>query len=207
MAEAIPIDFRPDVAPEDQARGDLYALLGRLWYVGPDASLLRAIAQAESIAAEGEQVALAESWQQLQTAAGATDPAAAAGEYETLFVGTGKAAITLYVSHYLAESAKERVLVALRDELPTLGLGRAGEAHEPEDHFAALCEVMRHLVAAGSTDAALHRQRKFFTRYIGPAYNRLLEQVFISDSANFYKSVARFTKAFFDIEAAALEML
>lgn len=206
-AEAIPVDFRPHVAPEDQARADFYALLGRLWYAGPDADLLAAIAHAHDVVGEGEQIALAQSWRELRAAAATAESSAVCAEHDTLFVGTGKAPITLYVSHYLVDAGKERVLVALRDELFTLGLTRAGETNEPEDHLAALCEVMRHLIAAGSSDAALQRQRKFFTRYIGRAYNGLVEQVFISDSARFYRAVARFTKAFLDIETATLEML
>jgi TorA maturation chaperone TorD len=206
-AEAIPVDFRSYVSPEDEARANFYALLARLWYAGPDEPLLTAIAKADEIAAEGEQVALAQSWRELRAAAAIADAAEVAAEHEALFGGTGKAAVTPYVSHYLNAPIKMGTLVALRDELAELGLANVGSRNEPEDHFAALCEVMRRLIAAGSNDAALQRQRKFFTQYIGGAYNALVEQVFISERASFYKVVAHFTKAFLDVEAAAQEML
>jgi TorA maturation chaperone TorD len=195
------------LAPEEVARAGLYALLGRLWYAAPDRALLDAIAAAPSLAAEGTYVALSEAWRQLQAAAAATDPDAVRGEYDAVFVGTGKAEVTLYVSYYLVETANERVLVALRDDLLELGLERAGATHEPEDHFAALCEVMRHLVGGGDGDAALQQQRNFFTRYIKRAYNPLTDQVTASSKTGFYKHVARFTQAFCDVEAASLEML
>jgi TorA maturation chaperone TorD len=196
-----------DLAPEDAARADFYALLARLWYAGPDAALLQAIAAADEIAAEGGQVALADAWRALQAAAAAADAEAARTEHEALFVGTGKAAITPYGSHYLVETGRERVLVALRDELAELGLERNETVNEPEDHFAALCEVMRHLVAGGSSDAALQRQKKFFTRYMHHAYNPLTDQVMASTKTSFYGYVAGFTKAFCDTEAASLDML
>jgi TorA maturation chaperone TorD len=195
------------LAPEDAARADFYALLARLWHSGPDAPLLAAIAGADEIAPAGGEVILADAWRTLQAAAAATDAESARAEHEALFVGTGKAAVTPYASHYLVESGRERVLVALRDDLAELGLARTEAAHEPEDHFAALCEVMRHLVSAGSTDAALQRQKNFFTRYMHRAYNPLTEQVTASTKTSFYGYVARFTKAFCDTEAASLDML
>jgi TorA maturation chaperone TorD len=205
--EAIPVDLRPDVAPEDQARAGFYALLARLWYAAPDAALLEAIAQGADIPAEGEQTALAQAWRELRAAAAAADAENVRAEYDAVFIGTGKASITLYAAGYLVETAKERVLVALRDELVELGLERTGGSHEPEDHFAALLEIMRHLVSSESSDAALQRQRKFFTRYLNRTYNPLTNEVVASARTDFYKFVARFTKAFCDIEASSLEML
>ena len=196
-----------DLAPEDAARAGFYALLARLFYAGPDAALLQMIATADDIVAEGDQVALADAWRELQAAAAAADAETARAEHETLFVGTGKAAVTPYASHYLVETGRERVLVALRDELAELRLERNDASHEPEDHFAALCEVMRHLAAAGSSDDALQRQKKFFTRYMHRAYNPLTDRVMASTKTSFYGYVARFTKAFCDTEAASLDML
>ena len=205
--EATPRAAPVEVAPEDQARAEFYALLGRLWYAAPDQSLLEAIANAPPLTAEGAHGALADAWRELQAAAAVADPATVSYEYDIVFVGTGKAEVTLYTSHYLVENARERVLVALRDELADLGLGRVGATHEPEDHFAALCEVMRHLVGEGARDAAMQQQKNFFTRYMHRAYNPLTDQVTASSKTSFYKHVARFTKAFCDVEAASLDML
>jgi TorA maturation chaperone TorD len=196
-----------EVAPEDQARAEFYALLARLWYAAPDQALLDAIADAPPLTAEGAHGALAEAWRELQAAASVADPATVSAEYDAVLVGTGKAEVTPYVSHYLVETGRERVLVALRDELAELGLGRVGATHEPEDHFAALCEVMRHLVGEGTTDAAMQQQKNFFTRYMNRAYNPLTDQVTASSKTSFYKHVARFTKAFCDVEATSLDML
>jgi len=205
--EATPVTVYSEVAPEDQARADFYALLARLWYAAPDKGLLQAIARGPDAAAEGEHRALAEAWRELREVAAKTDSAAARDEYDGAFIGTGKAEVSLYSSYYLTPTARERVVVALRNELAALGLARTGATHEPEDHFAAMCEVMRHLIGSGTADAALHRQKKFFATYMNRAYNPLTNQVMASTKTSFYKYVARFTKAFCDVEAASLEML
>jgi TorA maturation chaperone TorD len=97
--------------------------------------------------------------------------------------------------------------VQLREELAALGLARAAEAREPEDHFAALCDVMRHLIAEGSGPAALERQRRFFQRYIEPAYAAFAGTAQSAPGTKFYRSVARFTKAFCDLEVESFQML
>ena len=65
------------VLQEDRARADFYALISRLFYAGPDADLLAAIAAADEIAGEAENVSLAEAWKSLISAAAAISSAAA----------------------------------------------------------------------------------------------------------------------------------
>jgi TorA maturation chaperone TorD len=115
--------------------------------------------------------------------------------------------VTLYCSRYLTSAGRERVVVALRDELRDLGLGRTGETHEPEDHLAVLCEVMRHLVSLGSSDQAIGRQKQFFMRYISPAYIQLTDEILSAAATRFYKDVARVTRIFFDLESQSFEMV
>ena len=197
----------PPVFEEDQARAGFYALIARLFYAGPDAPLLAAIAGAEKIAGAGETAPLAAAWSALGAAAAAMDAEAARAEYDQVFVGAGKAEITPYASHYLAESMQERVLVRLRDALAEMGLAKNPSAAEYEDHFSGLCEVMRHLIAAGSSDAAVQEQKKFFIEYLNPWYADFYAAVMASPNTNFYKQVATFTKAFLDVEAVSFEMI
>jgi TorA maturation chaperone TorD len=194
------------VLQEDRARADFYAVISRLFYAGPDAGLLAAIAGADEIAGEAENVSLAHAWKSLITAAAAMDEEAAMEEYDSVFVGTGKAEITPYASHYLAESMKENVLVRLRVELAAAGLERERGAAEYEDHFAGLCEVMRHLIFFGSEDVAVQKQKTFFMAYLAPCYASFCAAVTASPNTNFYKYVARFTKAFLDVESASFEI-
>ena len=206
--QAAPLKTTPPVFEEDQARADLYALIARLFYAGPDAALLAAIAGADEIAGEDETAPLAAAWRALGAAAAAMDAEAAREEYDSVFVGTGKAEITLYASHYLADSMQERVLVRLREALTEMGLAKYQAAAEYEDHFSALCEVMRHLIFFfGSDDVAVQKQKSFFLGYLLPCYSVFCAAVMASPNTNFYKHVAVFTKAFLDVEVGSFEMI
>ena len=205
--QATPLKVTQPVFEEDQARADHYALIARLFYAGPDAQLLGSIAGADEIAGEGATAPLAAAWGALGAAAAAMDAEAAREEYDNVFVGTGKAEITPYASHYLAESMQERVLVRLREALTEMGLAKNQVAAEYEDHFSGLCEVMRHLIFFGSDDVAVQKQKTFFLEYLDPWYEGYCAAVMASPNTNFYKHVAVFTKAFLDVEVDSFEMI
>jgi TorA maturation chaperone TorD len=205
---ATPLESAQAVFEEDQARADLYALIARLFYAGPDVALLAAIAGADEIAGEDETAPLAAAWRALGAAAAAMDAEAAREEYDNVFVGTGKAEITPYASHYLAQSMQERVLVRLRDTLTEMGLAKNSSAAEYEDHFSGLCEVMRQLILFfGSDDVAVRKQKMFFLGYLVPWYAGFCVEVMASANTNFYKYVAGFTKAFLDVERDSFELI
>ena len=193
-----------DLAPEDAARADFYALLARLWHSGPDAALLAAIAAADEIVAEGGEAKLADAWRQLRGAAGATDAEAAWDEHESLFIGAGKAAVTPYASPYLAETARERVLVAA-GRPDGFGLERnqasraRGSLRRAVRSDAASCRRGLFRCCTAATEEVL---RALYAR----AYNPLTDEV-LPTKTRFYGYVARFTKAFCDTEAASLDML
>jgi len=188
------------LAPEELARANFYGVLARLFYGPPDALLLREIAK-ESLKGEG----LAAHWNELARAAAAADPEAVREEYQTAFIGTGKAPVTLYTTAYSIRYSNEVPLARLRGELAALGLARRSEASEPEDHIAALCDTMRHLIAEQNRDLA--EQKRFFSRWIGPAVDPLCSAIAQSEQTAFYKHVAGFAKSFFGVEQSAFEML
>jgi TorA maturation chaperone TorD len=185
-------------SPEEQARANLYGLLARLFYAPPDAALLKAIA---GEALEGE---LAVPWRAVASAAAAADPEAVREEYETAFIGTGKAPVTLYTTAYSIRHPSEAPLAGLRGELAKLGLARRAGAYEPEDHVAALFDTMRHFVAKQKD---LEAQRGFFSRWIHPTVEPLCTAIELSDKTSFYKTVARFTNEFCTREHMAFELL
>lgn len=206
MSEAAPLQFTPTLPPEEVARANFYGLLARLFYAPPDAALLRAIASADEGAAEDEiEGGIGEAWQALARAASTADPEAVREEFENAFIGTGKAPVTLYTNAYTIRHTNEVPLVELRGELSRLGLGRREDVNEPEDHIAALCEVMRHLVAEQKRD--LPEQKRFFDRWLHPAAEPLCAAIAQSEITGFYKHVGRFANQFFSIEHSAFEML
>ena len=188
--------------PEEQARANFYALISRLFYSAPDAGLLAALAQADELDADDEIIASA--WRDLAKVAASAEPEAVREEYEAAFIGTGKAPITLYTSAYSVRYSNEMPLAALRGELAALGLGRRPDAAEPEDHIAALCDVMRHFIAEQERDLA--EQRRFFERWIDPVVEPLCNAIEASELTAFYKRVGRMAKAFISLERSAFEM-
>jgi TorA maturation chaperone TorD len=203
-APAVPLQFQPPTAEEDRARAGYYALLARLFYAGPDAALLEAIAGADEIVAEAGS-SLAGAWNALSAAARVMDAEAASLEYDQVFVGTGKADVTPYASYYLSETGREKIVVRLKQELAALGLSRTENAREPEDHFAGLFEAMRHLVS-GSDDAALQKQKRVFIHFIAPAYSTFCAAISHSSKTNFYRCVGDFARVFLDIESESLKV-
>lgn len=88
------VEIQRPLAPEDAARADFHALLAALLQRAPDARMLATLAVAPPI--EGGSEALAKAWSDLVAASAVMDPEAAAEEYETLFVGVGKAKVSIY---------------------------------------------------------------------------------------------------------------
>ena len=203
MSGAQPLKFVLSLPPEEVARANFYGLLARLFYAPPDAELLQTLAAANEIEAEDGGIGAA--WRELCNAAGEADPEAVREEYDGVFVGTGKSPVTLYTTAYSIRYASEAPLAELRGALAALGLARREDAGEPEDHIAALCDTMRHLIAVQKRGLA--EQSVFFQRWIGPAAGPLCDAAAANPATSFYRAVARFAKAFFDIEQSAFEML
>ncbi|MGE5523353.1 MAG: molecular chaperone [Rhodospirillaceae bacterium] len=190
-----------ELASEDLARAQCYAIIGRLLYGGPDAGLAAYIADEPG---NDEAVPLAQAWQALQGACRDADLAQVGLEYDDLFVGVGKAPVTLYTSGYAAPHAPDRHLLALRNRLDDLGLARRATAGETEDHIAALCDAMRCLIENGH---GVDAERRFFFEFVAPAVEPLCAAIEADGRSPFYRTVARFLQSFYEVERAGFELL
>jgi TorA maturation chaperone TorD len=162
-------DNRQTVAEVDETqalRADIYRLLARLLLAPPDAELLDFLAHLEPDEDRGEMTA---AWQELADAARTTSPEAAARAHFELLVGVIQGEITPYASWYLHGTLMDEPLVALRRDLRRLGIARAEESRDPEDHLGALFEVMALLVEGGTPD-----QAAFFHRHLASWAQRCL---------------------------------
>lgn len=188
--------------PEEAARGDFYALLARLLASGPDAALLRSIAGAQPMPVEGD-ATLAKAWQDLIDASSVMDPDAAMDEYDALFAGVGKSAVSIYAGFYSGAMAIDHPRVRIQADLAALGLTRRRNTTEPEDHFAGLFEVMRVLVAggAGRSSATVAEQRRFFETHLQPGVGKFFAALGSAKDANYYRKVAGFGAAFMALES------
>ena len=203
---AAPVALHRALPPEEAARGDFYALLARLLHHGADAALLQALVNADPIPADGN-ADLAAAWDGLSRASSVMDPDAAGEEYDRLFVGIGKAPISIYAGYYTGAAAVDHPRVRVQADLAALGLARHEET-QPEDHFATLFDVMRVLVAggAGRSPAPVAEQKRFFETYLETGARKFFQAVVASERANYYRKVAAVGSAFMAIESESFEL-
>ncbi|HWI15177.1 MAG TPA: molecular chaperone TorD family protein [Burkholderiales bacterium] len=188
------------ISEEDQARAHCYAVIGRLMYGAADAPLLRYLAGQPATDSGGP---YGVAWKALQSACREADAEHVQREYDDLFVGVGKAPVTLYTSAYAAPQAPDRHLLALRTTLGSLGLARRVEAGETEDHIAAVCDVMRWLI---ENARGLESERQFFYDFVAPAMESLARAMVASPRAAFYRSVGDYMLAFCEVERTGFEL-
>jgi TorA maturation chaperone TorD len=169
--------------------------------------LLQSLAGAEPMAATGDP-ALARAWKELIDASCAMDADAAQEEYEALFDGVGKAAVSIYAGYYSGATAVDHPRVRLQVDMSALGLGRRESVTEPEDHFAAILDVMRVLVAggAGRSPASVAEQRRFFDDHLQPGVGKFFEALQRATQANYYRKVAALGAAFAALEAESFQL-
>lgn len=188
---------------EEQARADFYALIARLLLSAPDTPLLAALARADALRSGQVDNPLEPAWGELVLAAGLLDVEVVRAEFDALFISIGTPPVNPYASVYLAGFMMEKPLAVLRADLAGLGLARIADSGELEDHFGALCETMRILI---SRHEPLLSQKMFFEKHIASWYSRCLDDIRRAEGVSFYRQVADFVQAFFEIEAQAFDM-
>ena len=192
----------PAIDPEDEARAALYGLIAQLFYAPPDPGVLAQILDA-GIFEEGD-TGLALRWRELVARCRTAFPVLLENEHTELFVGTGKAAVTPYLIHYLAERSTDNPLVQLRGQLAAWRIGRRGHVNEPEDHVSTVCETMRLIIAV--QHRSLEEQKVFFERFLYKGGIAFCDAVTASKKSDFYRLVAAFAREFFELEREAFEM-
>ena len=204
---AAPVVIQRTLAPEDQARADFYAILGRLFAAPPDAELLHLLAQSERLP-ETDANPVTRSWNQLLDASGVMPADAAAQEYTELFIGVGRSEINLHGSHWLTGFMSEKPLAELRGELARMGLARLGASVTLEDHVAALCETMRIMISGHGErrPATVEAQRNFFQKQLLPWIFDCCSAIEKSSLANYYRRVAELCVVFMTLERDSLAM-
>lgn len=191
------------LSPEDEARAGMYGLIARLFYAPPDEGVLGQILNAAAFEGSEEPVALA--WREMVEAGRTAFPAVIENEHTELFVGTGRSEVTPYLTHYTIKYATDNPLVEIRQQLARWGLARREGASEPEDHIAALCETMRYAIAVQQRSD--EEQKAYFEDFLYRGGVAFCDAVTASPKAVFYRRVAAFARAFFELEREAFSML
>ena len=189
------------VESSDQARrAAFYSLLAALLRNAPDADVL---AYCLSLDTTDQKSELGAAVNTLVLAAKHSEPQRLKEEFHELFIGLGRGELVPYGSWYQTGFLMERPLGQLRADLAKLGFERSDDVHEPEDHIAALMEVMAMLIYEG---APQEQQRLFFETHISSWAKDFMKDLSVAETATFYRSVARLGSAFVAIESQYLSL-
>ena len=192
-----------DLGPEDEvetARAHEYALLAALLMRAPDDELLARIARLG-----GDETPLGSAHAALARAAAEADPGTVEREFFELFIGVGRGELLPYASFYLTGFLHERPLARLRADLAALGIERAPDQSEPEDHAAVLCEVMAGLIG-GAFAATAAEQQRFFDQHLAPWLGRFFADLAAAECARFYRHVGAIGRLLIGIETEAFAL-
>lgn len=188
----------------DHPRAQGYMLLSALLARPPDAVLL---ARLGTLRSDGS--AWGDALEALGGAARETSVEAADREYHRLFIGVSRGELVPYASYYLTGFLHDRPLVAVRRDMEALGITRRPGTGEPEDHAAALLEMMAGLIdgrfggAGPGLPAPVARQRRFLEAHLLGWAPLLFRDLVAADAARFYRPVGALGLLLLDIERQA----
>ncbi|MCR9123340.1 MAG: molecular chaperone TorD family protein [Phyllobacteriaceae bacterium] len=205
MNAASQADAATSVDASDQLRAQQWGFLARVLSGAPDREVLDALG-----GLTGDGTALGNAYDVLAQTARTTSEQEVRREYFELFVGVGRGELLPYASFYLTGFLNERPLADLRRDLSAMGIARAEDRHEPEDHIASLAEVMAGLAEgtfdAGALGCGTAGEAGFFARHLEPWVTQFFDDLAIAPSARFYRPVAEIGRIFTDIEMRAFEL-
>ncbi len=190
------IDAAGSLKEEINIRTDIYSLLATLFREAPQVSLLQWLSELEL--EKGSASDIAQAWLNLRKVAQSSTQIQVSEEYQLLFIGVGCGEVVPYASWYLSGAMMDTPLVRLRKDLRELGFIRQGHVKEPEDHIAALLEIMAFL----NQENDEKQQSLFFHHHLQAWYSAFFADIEKADSALFYKAVAQLANSFLEIEKA-----
>lgn len=190
------------IAEEDRQRAQCYRLLSHLLARVPQGETLAVVAELD-----GDDSALGQAIDALAAAARETLPAQADDEYHDLFIGVARGELIPNGSFYLTGFLHEKPLARLRQDMARLGIARAEDSHDPEDHIASVCEIMAGLIEGSFGDpAALSEQADIFDRHVAPWTPQFFADLENAKAASFYRPVGTLGRIFMNIETTAFKM-
>lgn len=177
---------------EQTLRTEIYLVLSALFRSAPSEEMIEFLT---SLEVEPSESAMQKAWIALQQAAKDSNREALEDEYQDLFIGIGRGEVMPFGSWHMTGAMMEKPLAEIRHDLELLGFERDENVKEPEDHIAALCEVMSML-----TGEEEDLQQAVFNKHIAPWFHSFTQQLENAESANFYKPAAQLCEAFLTLE-------
>ncbi len=193
---------RPELSGDDVGRAHLYGFLARLLAAPPSADTLAAVA-----ALPNDDSALGRVMGALSSVAARSLVDEVEQEFSTLFVGLTAGELQPYASYYQTGFLFEKPLANLRHDMQRLSIGRNDSVCEPEDHIAALCEMMQGLILGRfGPPADLPVQRAFFAAHLAPWAERFFRDLAQAEACPFYREIGALGCAFMAIEEEAFAL-
>lgn len=197
--EALPKMYLDDA---DQLRVYLYRLLARVFADAPNCEVLDLLGSLS-----GDASALGQAISDFAAIARDTPEKAARDEYQQIFIGVSRGLLLPYASYYLTGFLHEKPLARLRADMVPLQIARSPDVIEPEDHIAALLEMMAGLIEGRFGSAQpIKVQADFFARHIGNWAPHFFSDLEGLPQARLYVPAGRIGRLFMEIETAAFEM-
>ena len=192
-----------EIVEEDLLRAHVYRLLAKLLRASPDTATLATL-----VNLSGDDTPLGQALGTLATVAGKVTAEAVAEEFQDLFIGVGRGELLPYGSYYLTGFLNEKPLAKLRNDMARLGIERRDAVSEPEDHMAALCEMMAGLIT-GEYGAPLDlaAQKEFYDKHMASWSGHFFSDLEAARSSKLYAAVGSVGRAFVEIEGEAFRML
>lgn len=190
------------VAPEDELRAQLYRYLARFLAAPPGRADLETAA-----ALTGSETDLGKAVRDFGQLASRTSLEQVREEYHDLFIGVGRGELLPYASYYLTGFLNEKPLAKLRNDMAALGIARDPSVKEPEDHIAALLDMMAGLITGDFGDpASLSEQKRFFETHVSSWAEHFFADLEAAKSSVLYATLGTVGRRFIEIEETAFSM-
>lgn len=197
------VELEGESTPEDLARQALYAFLTRVL-----AAPMTALEAGNLSAFASDDTPLGKAVLALSAALAGTNTQALSREHHDLFIGVGRGELIPFASVYLTGFLNEKPLADLRRDLARLGFERPENVKEPEDHIAALCDVMSHLIEGAATgEFDIYDQDQFFSAHVKPWAEKFFADLESAKTAEAYRHVGRIGRIFMGIEEQGFGMI
>ncbi len=200
------MSFRQEQPSEDfRFRAKYYYLLSKLLAKPPTGETLNSVALYGVPNTDANNSFLFTLNSLAETARAKTDIQALDDEYHDLFIGVGRGELVPYGSWYITGMLMDKPLSLVRQDLKALGIERIKNNREPEDHVAALFDIMGILIECDD-EYQFKAQQTMFKKHLKPWIRRFFKDLAAARKANFYKKVGEFGVEFIDFETEYLEM-
>ena len=197
------IPGKVDISPEDLTRAQIYRMLAAFLSRPPDNGSLQVARQLS-----GDESEFGQAISDFAALAGKFDTERADTEYHDLFIGVTRGELLPYGSYYQTGFLNEKPLARLRTDMTRLGIVRAEGLKDPEDHVAALLEMMAGLIDGSyGRPLTLKQQKNFFETHMLSWMPHFFADLEAAKNSVLYAPLGKVGRLFMEIERTSLSMI